>query len=634
MNIFESKFFVFWIFVALAFLLFGNGINGDFVFDDRSVIVGHPLVENLSGTFKAFLHPYHYDRPQSGLYRPLTSVSYTLNWHLFSGQSYGFHLVNIFLHALVSFVIFLSVLNLSNKLTAWISSLLFLFLPIHVEAVTSVVGRGELLMSLFFILAFYLVQKRHYKTVSLYFFLSLLSKETGIAFVPVFIFFEFFWRKTLLRELLKKTSYFLPPLIVYSGLRYKALGFEYFLNNEAYAFFNPILEMDFLPGLWTAFKVLYLYIQKTIFLTYFSSDYSYNQITAVNNLFDSWQAIAGILTFASVIYLSTSKRKSLIGLGAFIFLISYLIVSNLFIKTGTIMGERLMYLPSLGIVMIIAAVIENLKFKVKSHPFDGFNKLTVVRNSNHKLRVISLSKDSFKFKIFNLPLPLLTLHFLLLTLLVWYGYLIIDRNKDWLNEKNLFTSAYEVAPNSVVNITNMASILFREGKNDEALEKIKTALKIEPKNSPTLHLAGQIYKKMGENKVAEEFWLKAIQAQPDYLYPYLSLGALYYQKGDFKSGETILFKAKETYDTPNAIILLALNQIGLEKYSEAINLIEEKFGKKIKEYEPRFILGVAYLKSENNQKAKELLLELKDPALTEEEFLQNLKNKKIFDVEI
>lgn len=608
MEIFESKFFIFCILIGLAFALFGNGIRGDFVFDDLSVIVDHPLVENLSGVFKVFLHPYHYDRPQSGLYRPLTFASYVLNWHLFSGQPYGFHLVNIFLHAIVSFFVFLVVLSLHNKTAAWVSSLLFLFLPIHVEAVTSIVGRGELLMFLFFILALYLVQRKCYKAAALSFFLSLLSKETGLVFIPIFIFFEFFWKKTLAKKLLKKTLYFLLPLIIYAVLRYNALGSDYFLNNNAYTFFNPILAMDFLPGLWTAFKVLYLYFQKTIFPTYFSSDYSHNQITAVNNLLDSWQAMTGILIFVSVICLSILKRSSLVGLGAFIFLVSYLIVSNLFIKIGTIMGERLMYMPSLGIIMVIVATIESLKLKVKN--------------------------QNLKFKIFNFQFSLLILHFLLLTLLVWYGYLIIDRNKDWLNETDLFTSAYEVAPNSVVNITNMASVLFREGKNDEALEKIEIALKIEPRNSPALHLAGQVSKKMGENRMAEEFWLKAIQVQPDYLYPYLSLGALYYQKGDFISGEVILLKAKEVHNTPNVISLLALNKIGLEKYSESIGLIEERFGRKPKEYELRFILGVAYLKSGDKSKAKELLLELKDPSLTEEGFLQNLKNKKIFEVEI
>jgi len=602
MKILSSNFFVFCVLVALAFVLFENGINGDFVFDDRSVIVGHPLVEDISGVFKAFLYPYHYDRPQSGLYRPITSASYTLNWHLFSGQPYGFHLVNILLHAVISFLIFLIIVGLKDRRTAIVSSLIFLFLPIHVEAVTSIVGRAEMLMLLFFIGAFYSVQRNHYKTASLCFFLSLLSKETGIVFIPVFIFFELVWKKTSAKELFKRTLYFLPPIIIYPLLRYNALGANYFLNNEAYTFFNPILAMDFFPGLWTAFKVLYLYVQKIIFPTYFSSDYSYNQIIAVNNLFNSWQAMTGIVILGMSIYLSTLRRSSLIGLGAFIFLCSYLIVSNLFIKIGTIMAERLMYMPSLGFILIVSGYISRIMKNTKG--------------------IFVATKMPFVFGA------------LFIGWLAIYGFQIVKGNTLWKSEKTLFGNAYKYTPNSVVNITNMASILFREGKNTEALEKIETALGIEPKNSPTLHLAGQIYKKMGEDKTAEEFWLKAIRVQPDYLYPYLSLGTLYYQKGDFKSGEMVLLKAKEIYNTPNVISLLALNKIGLEKYSEAIILIEEKSGSKPREYELRFILGVGYLKSGQELRARELLLDLKDPTITEDSFFKNLKNTRIFNIEI
>ena len=87
-------------------------------------------------------------------------------------------------------------------------------------------------------------------------------------------------------------------------------------------------------------------------------------------------------------------------------------------------------------------------------------------------------------------------------------------------------------------------------------------------------------------------------------------------------------------NTSNVLTLLAFNQIGLGEYREVIGLIEEKFGAKPKIYELRFILGVAYLKLDDDLKARELLLELKDPALSEEVFFQNLKNTKIFSIEI
>jgi protein O-mannosyl-transferase len=587
---------IFFVIIALSFALFGNGINGDFVFDDRSVIVGNPLTESSSGVFEAFLNPYHYDRPQSGLYRPLIFASFIVDWHLFSGNPAGFHTINIFLHAISVFLIFMIVSGLKDRPTAIIASLLFLFLPIHVEAVTSIVGRGELLMFLFFLSSFLSMQKGYYRTAAAFFFLSLLSKETGAAFVPVFLFFEFFWKKMPVRELFKKTLYFIPPLAGYAALRYNALGFEYFINTNAYSFFNPIAAMNILPGLWTAFKVAYLYVQKIIFPTYFSSDYSYNQITAVNNLFDSWQALTGIGIFVAIIYIFTSKRDSLVGLGAAVFLFSYLVVSNLFIKIGTIMAERLMYMPSFGFVLIVSGTLSGFleRYKKISRPF----------------------------------------WFVLIMILGICGAQTIRGNALWKNEKVLFENAYRHAPNSVVNITNMASVFFREGKNKEALEKINKALDLESKNSPTLHLGGQIYERMGEDKIAEEWWRKAILAQPDYLYPYLSLGALYYQRGDFKSGKEILLKAKEVYNTPNIITLLAFNQIGLEEYFETIDLIEEKFGKKPKTYELRFVLGVAYLKSGDDLKARELLLELKDPALSEDVFFQNLKSAKIFNIDI
>src|SRR3990167_6396663 len=587
---------IFALIVVLSFILFGNGINGDFVFDDRSVVVDHLLMEDSVGVFKAFLHPYHYDRPQSGLYRPLTMASYVLNWRISSGHPQSFHLVNILLHAVASFLIYSIVLRLKNRTAAIIGSLLFLFLPINIEAVTSISGRSELLMFLFFLISFLSIQKGYYKIAATFFFLSLLSKETGVAFVPIFLFFEFVWRKESTRGLFKKTLYFIPPLVAYAVLRYNALGFEYFINTNAYSFFNPIAAMDILPGLWTAFKVAYLYVQKIVFPTYFSSDYYYNQIVVVNNLFDSWQALAGIGIFMTIIYLFISKRNSLVGLGAVIFLFSYLVVSNFFVKIGTIMAERLMYMPSVGFVLIVLGVLS------------GFFE-------RHK-------KVSKSFWI------------VLVMILGIYGVQTIRGGALWKNEKTLFENAYKQAPNSVVNITNMASILFREGKNEEALEKINKALEIEPKNSPTLHLGGQIYKKTGEDKIAEGWWQKAILAQPDYLYPYLSMGALYYQRGDFESGKELLLKAKEMYNTPNVTTLLSFNKIGLGEYREVIGLVEEKFGTKPKIYELRFILGIAYLKSGDDLKARELLLELRDPVLSEEAFLQNLKIAKIFNIEI
>src|SRR3989338_9045632 len=93
---------VFLLSILLSFGLFGNGIGGDFVFDDASVVENRGDLKDPSGFFDLFVSPYHQNNPKSGLYRPLTMASYALN-HYISGSPAGFHAVNIAIHAVNSF---------------------------------------------------------------------------------------------------------------------------------------------------------------------------------------------------------------------------------------------------------------------------------------------------------------------------------------------------------------------------------------------------------------------------------------------------------------------------------------------------------------------------------------------------
>ena len=96
-------------------------------------------------------------------YRPLTSLSFKLDWLLSPGSPFQFHLTNLLLHALVTHLFHTLLLSLSlpsSSSTALTAALLFAAHPIHTEAVAGVVGRAELLSALFFILTL-LVHRRH-----------------------------------------------------------------------------------------------------------------------------------------------------------------------------------------------------------------------------------------------------------------------------------------------------------------------------------------------------------------------------------------------------------------------------------------------------------------------------------------
>lgn len=582
--------------IVLSFALFGNGIGGDFVFDDTIVIVGNPFISGqLDGFGEIFTTPYFAYQPRPGLYRPLTIASYSLNAFLFGFSPVSFHIINILLHALTSFLVFILLYRLSSsKIAAFSGFLFFMFLPIHVEAVTSIVGRAEILSLLFVLGALIFSLRKRYVLASGLFFFGLLSKEMAVAFLPVFLFLELFrgptsqWRLDL-KNVLKNLLYFIPPVMLYAVLRYAALG-EHFLKNDATPVYNPIKFAPFFNGLATSFEVFYLYLEKTFLPVSLSSDYSFGQIPLVVNFFASPEAIFGALILALLVLIFFKTKDFVLRLGIIVFLASYFVISNWVFKTGTIMAERLMYTPSLGLALIVGSIIAWLAPKIKNYRiFYGF--LSVV--------------------------------------LIFYGFVILDRNKDWLNNENLYESAYAAAPGSVVNRTNMAYLDFIGGRYEEAESRLSEVLSAVPEHVPALSLAGQNYKKLGQIQRSEELWKKAIELRSDYLRAYLSLGILYYENGYFESAEKILTEAVDIYPRWSEVLFLALTKVGLEKPDEAIELIRKHFGDEPSRGELKFALGWSYLNKGERETAYKYFSQIKDPNIGIDDFVRTFEGSKV-----
>src|SRR3989338_6647126 len=144
--------YVFLLSLVLSFVIFGNGLFGDFVFDDVTVIENRGDLKDSDNFLKLFISPYHQNLPKTGLFRPLTIASYAINHYMAGstgltarGSGVGFHAVNIIIHALNSFLVFWLVNFLLKSRFLYLAVfLLFLTHPIHTEAVTSLVGRAKL----------------------------------------------------------------------------------------------------------------------------------------------------------------------------------------------------------------------------------------------------------------------------------------------------------------------------------------------------------------------------------------------------------------------------------------------------------------------------------------------------------
>ena len=235
--------------LVLGFIIFGNSVNGRFVYDDNIVLSNSRFNEPAS-FLSFFKEPYFENFPEAGLYRPLTLISFAFNFLISGNNPAGFRLLNILLHMANSILAYLLILEFTRSFRiSFLSFLMFLVLPIHVEAVSSVVGRAELLSFFFASLSLFAWLRTKFIISALLFFAALLSKETAIA-LPVILFILSVYRKKSPIWL----CYFGIAVFSYAILRFWILG-GFALEPQVEFVFNPLKFVSLPERLATTLKI-------------------------------------------------------------------------------------------------------------------------------------------------------------------------------------------------------------------------------------------------------------------------------------------------------------------------------------------------------------------------------------------
>src|SRR5206468_2582679 len=85
-----------------------------------------------------------------------------------------------------------------------------------------------------------------------------------------------------------------------------------------------------------------------------SCDYSYDAIPLVYTWREASPALLATVAVLVAWIWAVWKRKQGVMLAAGIYLIGFTPMANIFLPTGTILGERLAYFPSVGFCLLIA----------------------------------------------------------------------------------------------------------------------------------------------------------------------------------------------------------------------------------------------------------------------------------------
>ena len=510
----------------IVFVIYGQSMKGGFVFDDRNILDHREILTGFENIGEAVMSPF-WDT-ESGLYRPVTLVSFSTNFAVGSSPV-GFHFANLILYSLSCFLIFLFTTRFSrNKKLGWIVAILFLIIPLHSEVVANITGRSELLALFFSLLALLEIikDKINFWYVGLWVFLAIGSKESAIAIVPLILLMLIIRENKLNIEILKKHFLTISSVIIGAGfyffLRFFALGPTHYLKVNTSLIENPLMFTDTYSRILTAFKIFWMYIQKLFWPAGLCSDYSYNQIEIVHNLSNT-ESILGLVIFIVMVVLAIAlwRKKPIVTIAFSIIIFSFLPISNIFFPTGTIAGERLFYFPSLGFAILVSYLGWIIYRFIKS-----------------------------RIKIESKTLYILV-SLVVLVISIFYGINSFTRQKVWLNEKSLFLSAVECAPNSVLSRSNAGAIYYLEGDLKNAKRELEYAKNIKPIYSKGLNNLGLVYWKLGEPEKAEQMYLEAIKQDFPYLGAYENLINLYLEEKrytDAKKWLNIIFPNKKTND--------------------------------------------------------------------------------------
>lgn len=139
-----------WISAALACAVYATALRNGWALDDYGLVARNPAAHSISAAVRAAFSPYW--PPQGdysgGLYRPLVTLTYALDWAISGGAEWWFHLANVVLHALATALVVLVALRWLQPLGALAAGVVFAVHPVHVEAVANVAGRSEILATL------------------------------------------------------------------------------------------------------------------------------------------------------------------------------------------------------------------------------------------------------------------------------------------------------------------------------------------------------------------------------------------------------------------------------------------------------------------------------------------------------
>ncbi|OQR94204.1 hypothetical protein ACHHYP_01619 [Achlya hypogyna] len=425
---------------VVAAVVFWNSLGNGFAWDDRgSILTNADVRSDATPVTNLLTHDFWGADLQLPLshksYRPATVLSFRWNYAVGGLDPRGFHAVNIALHACAAFLLvrvgrrLASVFPGTTSHGPLLGGLLFAVHPVHCDSVASIVGRADVLCTVFSLLAILayvpplaprkLLPARMATALLLALFATL-SKETGATTFGLFVVFEVALPGTTSRLRVAAVCAATALLVL---VRIAING-----PHTLYAWTK--FENEFAAMPWGSAKGLTIahlhgwYLYKLVWPRYLCYDYGYRTILPIESFGDG----RNVLTFGAYLVVLViggatwrARTQSPAMLYAALALLPFVPAANVLFPIGTVLAERLLYFPSAGFCLLVGAGVDAVVASVATPAW---------------CRRLVLG--------------------CFLAILAVGGLRAMARNTEWTSEATLFEASLMVAPESVKVLTNVA----------------------------------------------------------------------------------------------------------------------------------------------------------------------------------
>jgi protein O-mannosyl-transferase len=572
----------------LICLAYSNSFQCSWHFDDFTNIVNnqglHLKELSLAGLTKAL---YADPGGQPQLYRPVSCVTFALN-HYFGGLSvFGYHTVNLLIHAISSLFLFLFIrrtlsLPLLNKpyalqsdSIAFFATLLWALHPIQTQAVTYIVQRMSSLAGMFFIIAMYSYlrfrtaagqrEKISYSGLCIVSYLMGFGSKENAALLPISLFlYEILliqregwgsWQKRLGTALAVMAAVL---ILIFAYLYYRKGGILPLIGEYANRPFSLTQR------LLTESRILLFYISLLIYPVPWRFSVAHS-VQISNSLFDPITTLASVLSlFLGLIFLLLVAKKRPLVAFPFLFFFANHLMESTFLPLELVFEHR-NYIPSMLFFLPVALGCSILLERHKSNKI-----LTYVVLASLTLVIVGIACSTFL------------------------------RNVAWKTPESLWMSALQKAPDQLRVHHNLGVYYHERGALQLAKSHYEQALRspvIHRRDEavPTYYQLGFLHMQMGNLEEAKVSYQEAVRRDPGFTLALVNLASILDQLGDKAQADDYLTKALAV-DPSNgpARLNMGIRHLREGSSEEAISNLRMAMNDTTLEKNVPFYLGIAY----------------------------------------